>query len=170
MILAYWGRGPTAADYAYVTAADPGHPDPWVDYAARYTYDFNYNGAGNWPFNIAYAHRNGLEGAVTQLRSLAEAEQFIKAGIPLVASLSCGSGKLDGFLFKGTNGHLLTIVGFTASGDVVSNDPAALSDDTVQRVYDRTQFEDAWMTSTGGLVYLMYAPGTALPPSPAGNW
>jgi hypothetical protein len=169
MILAYWDRGPTAADYAYVTAADPGHPDPWVDYAARYTYDFNYQGAGNWPFNIAYASRFGLEGAVTQLRSLAEAEQFIKAGVPLVASLSFGSGKLDGFLFKGTNGHLLTIVGFTAEGDVVSNDPAALSDADVQRVYDREQFEDAWMTSTGGLVYLMYPPGTALPPS-QGNW
>ncbi len=170
MILGYWNRLPSPADYAFVTSADPSHADPWVDYAARFTYDYNYNGAGNWPFNIAYAHRNGLEGAVTQLHSLAEAEQFIKAGIPLVASLSFGSGKLDGFLFKGTNGHLLTIVGFTASGDVVSNDPAALSDDSVQRVYDRTQFEDAWMTSTGGLVYLMYAPGTALPPSPAGNW
>jgi Peptidase_C39 like family len=169
MILAYWGRGPSAADYAYVTAADPGHPDPWVDYAARYTYDFNYQGAGNWPFNIAYASRFGLEGAVTQLRSLAEAEQFIKAGIPLVASLSFGSGKLDGFLFKSTNGHLLTIVGFTADGNVVSNDPAALTDADVQRVYDREQFEDAWMSSTGGLVYLMYPPGTPLPPS-QGNW
>jgi hypothetical protein len=52
----------------------------------------------------------------------------------------------------------------------VSNDPAALSDADVQRTYDREQFEDAWMTSTGGLVYLMYAPGTALPPSPGGNW
>jgi hypothetical protein len=170
MILGYWNRLPSPADYAFVTSGDASHPDPWVDYAARFTYDYNYNGAGNWPFNIAYAHRNGLEGAVTQLRSLAEAEQFIKAGIPLVASLSFGSGKLDGFLFKGTNGHLLTIVGFTASGDVVSNDPAAVSDDRVQRVYDRTQFEDAWMTSTGGLVYLMYAPGTALPASAGGNW
>jgi hypothetical protein len=170
MILGYWDRLPSPADYAFVTTSDPGHQDPWVDYAARYTYDYNYNGAGNWPFNIAYAHRNGLVGAVTQLRSLAEAEQFVKAGIPLVASLSFGSGKLDGFLFKGTNGHLLTIVGFTASGDVVSNDPAALTDADVQRTYDREQFEDAWMTSTGGLVYLMYAPGTALPASPGGNW
>ena len=116
MILGFWGRGPTPTDYAYVTAADPGHADPWVDYAARYTYDYNYNGAGNWPFNVAYAHTFGLEGAVTQLRSLAEAEQYIKAGIPLVASLSFGSGKLDGFPFKSTNGHLLTIVGFTAVG------------------------------------------------------
>jgi Peptidase_C39 like family len=169
MIVAYWDRGPTPADYAYVTSADPNHPDPWVDHAARYTYDYNYQGAGNWPFNIAYAANFGLTGAVTQLHSLAEAEQFIKAGIPLVASLSFGSGKLDGFLFKGTNGHLLTIAGFTAEGNVVSNDPAALSDAEVRRVYDRTQFEEAWMESTGGLVYLMYPPGTALPPSP-GNW
>ncbi len=138
----------------------PDHPDPWVDHAARYTYDYNYNGAGNWPFNVAYAHTFGLEGAVTQLRSLAEAEQYIKAGIPLVASLSFGSGKLDGFPFKSTNGHLLTIVGFTASGDVVSNDPAALTDADVQRTYNRAQFEQAWMESTGGLVYLLYAPGT----------
>ena len=161
MILDFWHVGPTAADYWWVTPAD--HQDPWVDHAARFTYDYNYNGAGNWPFNVAYAHTFGLEGVVTQLRSLAEAEQYIKAGIPLVASLSFGSGKLDGFLFKGTNGHLLTIVGFTASGDVVSNDPAALSDADVQRTYNRAQFEKAWMESTGGLVYLLYAPGTRLP-------
>lgn len=163
MILGFWGRGPTPDDYAHVTVADPDHPDPWVDYAARFTYDYDDNGAGNWPFNIAYAHTFGLDGAVTQLRSLAEAEQYVKAGIPLVASLSFGSGRLDGFLFEGTTGHLLTIVGFTASGDVVSNDPAAPTDDDVQRVYDRAQFERAWMESTGGLVYLLYAPGTTLP-------
>jgi hypothetical protein len=161
MMLAFWGRSPTPDDYSWVTPPD--HEDPWVDHAARFTYDYNYNGAGNWPFNVAYAHTYGLEGVVTQLRSLAEAEQYIKAGIPLVASLSFGSGKLDGFLFKGTNGHLLTIVGFTASGDVVSNDPAALSDADVQRTYDRAQFEEAWMESTGGLVYLLYAPGTIVP-------
>ena len=165
MILGYWNRLPSPADYAFVTSGDASHPDPWVDYAARFTYDYNYNGAGNWPFNVAYAHTYGLEGAVTQLRSLAEAEQYIKAGIPLVASLSFGSGKLDGFPFKSTNGHLLTIVGFTADGNVVSNDPAALTDADVQRTYNRAQFEKAWMESTGGLVYLLYAPGTTLPAS-----
>ena len=30
-------------------------PDPWVDYAARETYDAAYEGTGNWPFNTAYA-------------------------------------------------------------------------------------------------------------------
>src|SRR5207253_7067845 len=93
-----------------------------------------------------------------------EAEQFVKAGIPLVASIAFEPNKLDGFLFRGTDGHLLTIVGFTASGDVISNDPASTSDSTVRRVYDRTQFERAWLTATGGIVYVIHPPSVALPP------
>jgi hypothetical protein len=169
MVVAYWGRGPSPADYAYVYGDYPNVVDPWVDYAARYTFDYHYQGTGNWPFNIAYAAHFGLEGEVTQLHSLAEAEQFIKAGIPLVASLAFEPNKLDGFLFRGTNGHLLVIGGFTATGDVISYDPAATSDASVRRVYDRAQFEKAWMTSTGGIVYVIHPASVPLPPSP-GNW
>ena len=94
-------------------------------------------------FNTAYAAHFGLEAEVTQLHSLAEAEQFIKAGIPLVASIAFQPNKLDGFLFRGTDGHLLVIGGFTAGGDVISYDPASTSDATVRHVYDRAQFEKA---------------------------
>jgi hypothetical protein len=170
MVLAYWGKGPSPADYAYVYGDYPKVKDPWVDYAARFTYDYHYDGAGNWPFNTAYAAHFGLEANVTQLRSLAEAEQFIKRGIPLVASIAFQPNKLDGFLFRGTDGHLLVIGGFTAGGDVISYDPAATSDATVRRVYDRAQFEKAWMTSTGGIVYVIHPTSVALPPSPGGNW
>src|SRR5207302_433771 len=170
MILAYWGRGPAPADYAYVLADYPGIADPWVDYAARYVFDYHYNGAGNWPFNAAYAAHFGLESEVTQLHSLAEAEQFIKAGIPLVTSIAFNSGKLDGFFFKSTNGHLMVIVGFTADGNVIANDPASPDDPSVRHVYDRAQFEDAWMSATGGIVYAIHPSSVPLPPSPAGNW
>jgi hypothetical protein len=170
MVLAYWGKGPTRADYLYVLSDYPGALDPWVDYAARYTFDYHYNGAGNWPFNTAYAAHFGLESEVTQLHSLAEAEQFVKAGIPLVASIAFEPNKLDGFLFRGTDGHLLVIGGFTADGNVISYDPAAASDATVRRVYDRAQFEKAWMTATGGIVYVIHPAAVALPPSPLGNW
>ena len=155
MVVAYWGTGPSPSDYAYVLDDYPGTSDPWVDYAAHYTFDYHYDGAGNWPFNVAYAGNFGLDGEVTQLHSLAEAEQFIKAGIPLVASIAFTSNKLDGFLFKSTNGHLLVIVGFDRFGNPVVNDPAATSDATVQRTYDRAQFEQNWMTSTGGIVYVI---------------
>jgi hypothetical protein len=170
MVVAYWGRGPTAADYAYVLRDYPATTDPWVDYAARYVFDYHYNGAGNWPFNTAYAAHFSLESEVTQLHSLAEAEQFIKAGIPLVASIAFNSGKLDGFFFKSTNGHLMVIVGFTAAGNPIVNDPASPDDASVRHVYDRTQFEDAWMSATGGIVYVIHPVSVPLPPSPTGNW
>jgi len=170
MVVDYWGKGPSKTDYAFVLKDYPKIKDPQVDYAARYVFDYHYNGAGNWPFNVAYAGERGLDGEVTQLHSLAEAEQFIKAGIPLVASIAFTSNKLDGFLFKSTSGHLLVIVGFMANGDPVVNDPAATSDATVQRVYDRAQFEQNWMTSTGGIVYVIHPASLPLPASPLGNW
>jgi hypothetical protein len=169
MVLAYWHALPPASQWSWV---DPAFSDPWVDDTARQVFDYHYDGAGNWPFNTAYAGGRGLDAFVTQLRGLNEAEQFIKAGIPLVASVASKPNKLTGFLFDriGTNGHLLVIVGFTANGDVVVNDPAATSDLTVQRVYDRAEFERAWLPATGGIVYVMKPTGTPLPPSTAGNW
>ena len=168
MVLAYWGRLPSAADTAYIPAA---YADPQVDYAARYTFDYHYNGTGNWPFNTAYAARFGLDAFVTRLRSLDEAEAFIRAGIPLVASIAVDSNKLDGFLFKSSNGHLLVITGMTAEGNVTANDPASTSDATVTRVYDRGQFEDAWLNHSGGIVYVIHPAGTPLPAAPPqANW
>ncbi len=169
MVLAYWGKGPAAADYAYVLTDYPNTVDPQVDYAARYVYDYHYQGAGNWPFNTAYAAHFGLEAEVTQLHDLAEAEQFIKAGIPLVISIAFNSGKLDGFFFKSTNGHLMVISGFTADGNVIANDPASPDDPSVRHVYDRAQFEDAWMNASGGIAYVIHPASVPLLPSPLGN-
>ena len=167
MVMEYWGLGPSAAELAWV---DPALADPCVDHAARFTFDAAYDGTGNWPFNTAYAAHFGLDAFVTRLRSLAEAELFLAAGIPLVASIAAGPGELDGFLLpQGTAGHLVVIVGFTDEGDPIVNDPAAPSNDAVRRSYDRAQFERVWLEGSGGAVYVITPPGTALPPSP-GNW
>jgi Peptidase_C39 like family len=170
MVLDYWRSGPDEDDYAWV---DPSYQDPQVDHAARYTYDYDYEGAGNWPYNTAYAATFGLEGFVTRLRSLTEAEQFIKRGIPLVASMSWDDGELDGAGYS-TNGHLMVIVGFDENGDVVVNDPASHlipSNDEVRFTYDRQQFENAWVAHSGGIVYVMRPWWWPLPPRPAeANW
>ena len=168
MILDFWGAGPSEGELAIFPAT--GEPDAQVDYAARAVYDWNYQGAGNWPFNTAYAGARGLNGFVTRLRSLAEAERFIDVGIPLVASIN---GRLPGFFFGKTNGHLLTIVGFTASGDVISNDPAVPTDAGVHRTYGRADFEQVWLGGSGGIVYVIYPSGKALPANVDGlphNW
>ncbi|MFD7160316.1 peptidase C39 family protein [Kribbella sp. NPDC059898] len=171
MVLDYWGAGPAAAETAWV---DPSYTDPQVDHSARSVFDYAYDGAGNWPFNTAYAGSRGVDAFVTRLRSLTEAEQFIKAGIPLIASLSFKKGDLPGAGY-GTNGHLMVIVGFDQAGNVIVNDPAShliASNDQVRTTYDRTAFENAWVPHSGGLVYVVHPEGTALPaPSdPQHNW
>ncbi|MCA1645364.1 MAG: C39 family peptidase, partial [Chloroflexi bacterium] len=142
--------------------------------AARSTYDAAYRGTGNWPFNTAYAARFGLNAFVTQLRSLAEVERFVRAGIPVVASIASGPGELNGFLFSGgTNGHLVVIVGFDATGQPIVNDPAAWTNSAVRRIYDRGQFEHVWLRGSAGTVYIIHPPQIALPALPDAatpNW
>ncbi|WP_180934443.1 C39 family peptidase [Nocardioides ungokensis] len=101
MVLGYYDALPDPSTYAWVPA---GHTDPWVDEAARSTYDAAYQGTGNWPFNTAYAAPLAGHAFVTRLRSLREAELFIDAGIPLVASISFGSGELTGAPISASNG------------------------------------------------------------------
>lgn len=171
MVLAFWHRGPLPAD---VTWVDPSYQDPGVDHAARYTYDATYRGTGNWAFNTAYASQYGVHAFVTQLRSLAEAERFIARGIPLVVSINVPPGGLPGFLYaQGTNGHLLVIRGFTADGDVIANDPAALSNGEVRRVYPRAAFERVWVGGSGGVAYVIHPNDHELPARVEGataNW
>lgn len=172
MVLRHFGLGPDEHEYAWV---EPGFPDRFVDHAARHVFDHAYNGAGNWSFNVAYAGRYGAEAFVTRLRSLAEAERFVAAGIPLVASVAFAEDELDGAGYA-TLGHLLVIVGFGADGSVVCNDPAShqLPDnDQVRVVYDRGQFERAWQRSAGGVVYVVRPAHVPLPARVPGlppNW
>jgi len=170
MVVAYWQQktgtayAPTAAELAGIPFADP-----WVDFTARMVFDYHYNGAGNWPFNTAYAASRSLVADVTQLHNLAEAEPFIKAGIPLVTSIAFQSNKLTGADIKSTNGHLAVIVGFAGNGDVIVNDPASPDDASVQHVYNRAEFEAAWIPASGGIVYVDRPAGWPTPSLTANN-
>ncbi|WP_320777108.1 C39 family peptidase, partial [Streptomyces sp. CRN 30] len=165
MIIEYWGRRPTAADLAWV---DPKYSDPQVCHAARSTYDYQYDGCGNWPFNAAYAATyDDLRGVVTRLRSLTDVETLIEAGVPVITSQSFLAAELTGAGY-GTAGHLMTVIGFTAGGDVIANDPASPSNAAVRRVYRRREFENVWLrtkrynaagkvaSGSGGVCYLYF--------------
>ena len=167
MVVRFWGSqyAPTSAETAWV---NPAFADPEVDYTARYVYDYHYQGAGNWPFNTAYAAERGLVSDVTQLHNLREAEPFIRAGIPLVASVAWESNKLDGGI-KSTNGHLMVIGGFMGNGDVIAYDPASPDNQAVRHVYDRRQFEKAWIPASGGIVYVDRPAGHFTPSLTANN-
>jgi hypothetical protein len=161
MVLAYYRRNPPPSAYTWVRRS---HPDRVVAHAARQTFDHGYDGTGNWPFNTAYAARRTGHAFVTRFASLRSVERFVRAGIPVVTSITFGRGELSGAPIGATNGHLLVVVGFTASGDVVANDPAARTRAGVRRTYDRGEFENAWlrrspsgggMRGSGGLAYVV---------------
>ena len=164
MVLAYYDRLPAPRRYRWVP---DGHVDPWVDHAARMTYDHAYDGTGNWPFNTAYAAPLAGKAFVTRLRSMREAEQFLAAGIPLVLSIAFGPGQLDGAPISSSDGHLLVLVGVRDNGNVVVNDPAADSRRRVRRTYDRGQLERLWLEASGGLAYVITDPAHPLPTRPA---
>ncbi|MFF5029058.1 peptidase C39 family protein [Streptomyces collinus] len=165
MIVEYWGGRLTPQQLSWV---DPSYADPQVDHAARYTYDFQYEGCGNWPFNAAYAATfDDIQGVVTRLASLTDLETLVAAGIPAITSQSFLKTELTGAGY-GTSGHLMTVIGFTADGDVIANDPASPGDDAVRRVYLRREFENIWLrtkrynasgkvvSGTGGVCYLYF--------------
>ncbi|AZM88165.1 peptidase C39 family protein [Streptomyces sp. W1SF4] len=166
MIIEYWGRRPSAASLGWVRRD---YADPQVCHAARSTYDAAYKGCGNWPFNAAYAATyRDLAGVVTRLTSLTDLETLVRAGIPVITSQSFLAQELTGAGY-GTAGHLMTVIGFTAAGDVIANDPNSPDNDSVRRVYRRREWENAWLrtkrrnaagktvSGTGGVCYL-YAP------------
>ncbi|GCE26010.1 hypothetical protein KDA_14940 [Dictyobacter alpinus] len=127
-----------------------------VPEVASHTYDYTYDGAGNWPMNTAYAGSYNLKSFVTRMYSLSQLESWILAGVPIAASVAYRPGALPGSPIASSPGHLLVVRGFTEHGDVVTNDPAAASDEQVQIIYPRARFETVWLNASHGTVYVIY--------------
>jgi hypothetical protein len=149
MVLGYW-------------AGYTGPCEPRVRAAVAGVYDWRFDGHGNWPFNTAYAAAQGFEAYVVRFTSMAELEPWLKAGVPVVISYAWKKD-LTGAPLESSNGHLAVVVGFDAAGDPVVNDPAAVSDGEVRRVYAREELERLWLTHSGGTSYLIFPPGHAVP-------
>lgn len=155
MVMSYW-------------AGVTGNPayDVTVRQAVAGVWDYRFDGGGNWPYNTAYASSLGLVGKVARLSSFAEVEKWTAAGVPVIASIAYKKGELDNSPISSTDGHLLVVRGFDAAGNVLTNDPAAASDEAVTITYDRVQLEKAWLDNSNGTVYLIYPQGWSVP---AGN-
>lgn len=174
MGMSRWGVGPSVAQLATLppdTVFDAnGRKDAVVDYAAIHIYDDAYGGIGNWPFSVGYAAEFGLNTSVRQTSDLRRLEWYIQHGIPVVIPTiwdntdSNPNNDLTGAGTPQSFGHLITIGGFTASGDVIAYDsdtgvPATPdADSKVRRVYDRTQFERDWLNANGGIFYVIGSP------------
>jgi len=153
MVLGYWqGGGEDAASCeARVRAAVEG------------VYDWLYDGHGNWPFNTAYAAEQGYEAYVARFTSMAQAEEWIAAGVPVVISFAWKKSDLTGAAIPSSAGHLAVLVGFDGKGNPIVNDPAHESNEGVRRTYNRAELESLWLEHSGGTVYLIYPEGHPVP-------
>ena len=150
MVLGYWNQ-------------DTGPCEPRVRDAVEGVFDWIYDGHGNWPFNTAYAATFGYEGYVARFTSLAQAEKFVNAGVPVIMSIAWGNGDLTGSDINSTNGHLFVLVGFDEAGNPIVNDPASPANESVQRIYLRSELEPLWLAASGGTVYLIYPQNWSVP-------
>lgn len=110
---------------------------------------------GNWPANVAAAGDRALPGHVARLESLAELEDEVAAGRPVIVSITVKEGELPEAPYKKTNGHLLVVGGFTETGDVIVYDPAGKGREQVRRVYPRAAFHKVWRVRKRGLAYVL---------------
>ncbi len=144
--------------------------DLTVPQVAAAVYDEDFKGTGNWPFNTAFAGSfPGMRSYVTRLDDLAEVEDWINAGIPVVLS-----ARWD-WLLPGRpldkDGHLIVCIGFTDNGDVVINDPATRLEkgESVRRIYKRADVIHSW-TKSHNAVYLVYPADAKIPKNLYGHW
>ena len=128
-----------------------------VPKAVNAIWDKVYDGGGNWVLNTAYVGSKGLKAYVDRLSSLSQAEAFIRRGLPLVVSINWKLGTLRGAKLPTSSGHILLLRGFTKNGDPITNDPAGKRETQadIVTVYDRAEFERAWIEHSGGIVYVV---------------
>jgi len=133
----------------------------------EHVWDPVYKGAGNWPFNTAYAGSfPGMRSYVARFSSIHDLETWIDAGFPVICSVSFDM--LRGLPLSPTeSGHLVVLVGFAKDGNPVLNDPAFKNQ--VRRTYKRSDFEKAWLYSRR-TVYLVYPEDAKIPADTDGLW
>ncbi len=100
---------------------------------------------------------------VASFDSFTQVERLISARIPVSISIAFEQGELTGAPMKRTDGHLVVVKGFTPQGDVVCNDPAFPSDETVSVTYRREELRRAWEHSLRS-AYLLWPAELTLPP------
>lgn len=122
-------------------------------------------GTGNWVFNTAFAGKfEGMRAVVTRFDDVSEIEEWVAAGIPVVVSVSFDF--LNGRPVDDGNGHLVVVVGFTGTGDVVVNDPwpNPKKENSVRKIFPRQNLVRAWERSRHA-VYLIYPETMKVPES-----
>jgi hypothetical protein len=154
MLMSYWAQALKRPEL-----------DSDVPQIAAAIYDSQWQGTGNWPFNMAYAGSfPGMRAYVTRLSDISELEDWIAKGLPVGLSVDYDRLRDKG---PGPNGHLVVLIGFTQDGDAIINDPGTSKH--VRKTFSRKNLINAWACSHN-TVYLVYPVDASLPLDRFGHW
>ncbi len=155
MVLSWWGE-----------ALDRDELVLDVREVARGVHDPAWPGTGNWPFNTAFAGGfEGIRAYVSRFADVAEIEDWIVAGVPVIVSLDYDRLRRKDDV--GGSGHLVVVAGFSDRGDVIINDPGSRR--FMRHTYRRSDFVAAWNHSRR-TVYLVYSENLTTPVDRLGHW
>lgn len=113
-------------------------------------YDEYYHGYGNWPFIAQAAAKHGFKGYVFRANGQQPYRDQFAAGNAVIMSMAYSAGELTNSPISSTSGHLVLMVGVTAAGDYICNDPAGADSRWDHVVYNATQIAHVWLYHAGG--------------------
>ena len=120
---------------------------------------------GVWPAAVSAAARRGIPGYLLRFPDWTAAAWCLDHGLPIIASVRYQAGELTGAAIAATTGHLVVLTGYDGD-DVLANDPAAATADTVPRRYRRRELERVWLDRAGVGYVFFKAPSGSAPPRP----
>jgi hypothetical protein len=136
-----------------MVAAYAGKPRPLAQNAMA-IYDEDTGIFGNWNRAVQRAGELGLDAWITRYRNWEQVKAQIASGQPVIASIKFPKGVMpNNPIYQDTDGHLIVIRGFTASGDVIVNDPASREKGNGV-VYRAEELAKAWF-GAGGVAYII---------------
>ena len=113
-------------------------------------YDEYYHAYGNWPLIAQAAAKHGFKGYTFRANGQQPLRDQFAAGNAVIMSMAYSAGELTNSPIPSTGGHLVLMVGVTASGDYICNDPAGADSRWDHVVYNATQIAHVWLYHADG--------------------
>ena len=103
---------------------------------------------GIWPAAIRAGGAHGLPGYLLRFSDWDAVAWCLGHGSPIVASIRFSEGELSNAPLPETTGHLVVVTGIDGP-EVLVNDPAAPTIESVPRRYRRSEFSRVWLERSG---------------------
>ena len=120
-------------------------------------FDKEYKIYGTWPRNTQIAYEHGCESWVHRFQTFGEVAEYLKKGIPVIASIKFFKRTPERGLDIRWTGHLMTICGISPEGNLYCLDSAYSDPNKGIATYLKEDIQKVWLDE-GGVAYIVMPP------------